>query len=107
MHIDQKIADALSVMLNAPALNESTEHFREKLAEYINHLVNHDFNRLISLLYRMDVNEKKLREILSGNPGVNAGMVIANLMIERQAEKIKSRKAFRQRDENIGDEEKW
>jgi hypothetical protein len=28
-------------------------------------------------------------------------------MIERQAEKIKSRKAFRQRDENIGDEEKW
>ena len=107
MDVEQKIAESLAVMLNVPALTESIEHFREKLAEYINHLVNHDFNRLISLLYRMDVNEKKLREILSGNPGANAGMVIANLMIERQAEKIKSRKAFRQRDENIGDEEKW
>jgi hypothetical protein len=107
MQVEKKIVESLAIMLNEPALIAPDELFHEKLADYINHLVNHDFNRLISLLYRMDVNEKKLREILSDNPAANAGTVIANLMIERQAEKIKSREAFRQRDENIGDEEKW
>lgn len=107
MQVEKKIMESLALMLNEPSLTQTDEFFLQKLADYINHLINHDFNRLISLLYRMDVNEKKLREILSGNQGANAGMVIAHLMIERQAEKIKSRKAFRQRDENTGDEEKW
>lgn len=65
---------------------------RVELARYINELLNNDFSRLISVLYRMDVNETKLRRLLNDNPATDAGSLIADLMIERQLERIKSRK---------------
>ena len=77
-----------------------------KLADAINELLNNDFQKLISILYRMDINEAKLRLLLKDNPGSDAAMIIANLMIERQAQKIKSRQEFR-RDSTISDEESW
>jgi hypothetical protein len=80
---------------------------RTKLGEYINHLIQSDFEKLVSLLYRIDVSEVKLKQLLKQNPGKDAGKIIAELIIERQEEKIISRSEFKQRDENISDEEKW
>ena len=85
----------------------STEEVRKKLAENINHLIIHDFNKLVSLLYRVDVNEAKLKHLLKENPGSDAGNIIADLIIERQLQKIKSRQQFLQRDKSIDDEDKW
>ena len=76
------------------------------LTDAINELLNNDFQKLISILYRMDINEVKLRLLLKDNPGSDAAMIIANLMIDRQAQKIKSRQEFR-RDSSISDEESW
>ena len=73
----------------------------------INDLINTDFQKLVSILYRMDVSEIKLKELLTENPGTNAAIIIADLMIERQAEKIRSRQQFNKQDENISDEERW
>jgi hypothetical protein len=77
------------------------------LAERINELLNTDFQKLVSILYRVDINEARLKQVLKDNPGTNAGLIIAELMIERQEQKIKSRSQFKQRDNNISDEEKW
>ncbi len=77
------------------------------LAARINDLIEKDFQQLISILYRMDVSEPKLRSVLKENPDSDAGLLIANLMIERQAQKIRSRQQFRQRDNNIDENEKW
>ncbi|MDB5191199.1 MAG: hypothetical protein JWQ96_762 [Segetibacter sp.] len=76
------------------------------LSLYINELIVNDFSALVQLLYRMDIPEKKLRDVLSGNSS-NAGDVIAQMMIERQLQKIESRKKFKQREEDIPDEERW
>jgi len=73
----------------------------------INDLINTDFQKLVSILYRMDVSEINLKELLTENPGTNAAIIIADLMIERQAEKIRSRQQFNKQDENISDEERW
>ena len=89
-------------------LNEKSHSFAMRiLAERINELINTDFQKLVSILYRMDVNEMKLKQLLKDNPGDDAGIIIADLMIERQAEKIKSREQHSKRDENISDDEKW
>lgn len=80
---------------------------KQLLAEKINELINNDFQKLVSILYRMDVSEIKLKQLLTENPGTNAAVIIADLMIERQAEKIRSREQFSKRDENISDDEKW
>ncbi len=92
----------------ASLLHETSAHiFIEKLAAYINELVNHDFAKLVGWLYRLDVSEKKLKESLKDNAAADAGVIIADLIIERQLKKIKSRKEFKQNGENIADEEKW
>jgi len=78
------------------------------LAEKINELINHDFQKLVSILYRMDVSEMKLKQLLKENAGTDAGLIIADLMIERQEQKIRSRQHFKNKqDENISDDEKW
>lgn len=76
------------------------------LSERINDLINNDFQKLVSILYRMDVNEIKLKQLLNENQGTDAGIIIGQLMIERQEQKIRSRQAHKP-DENISDDEKW
>ena len=65
------------------------------LAERINTMITADFNRLISLLYRVDVSETKLKQLLRENAGTDAGLLIARLVLERQWQKIETRRKFR------------
>jgi len=89
-------------------VNEKDFSFgKQLLVEKINDLINNDFQKLVLILYRMDVSEIKLKQLLNENAGTNAALIIADLMVERQAEKIRSRQQFSKRDENISDDEKW
>lgn len=85
----------------------SIDELRKKIADYINPLISNDFNKLISILYRLDINETKLVQLLHDTPGQDAGMIIADLIIERQLQKIKSREAFRKPGSDIDENEKW
>lgn len=77
------------------------------LSQIINEMILKDFERLVNLLYRIDVNEKKLKAILSQQTNTEAGKIIAALIIERQSEKIKSRESTYKKESDISDEEKW
>ncbi len=81
--------------------------FRERLAAYIHGLINNDFHKLVFILYRLDINEKRLTEILADKQSPDAGQVIANLIIERQLQKIELRKKFKQDVANIPEEDRW
>jgi hypothetical protein len=70
------------------------EMLERVLAERINTLITADFNRLISLLYRIDVSETKLKQLLRENAGTDAGLLIARLILERQWQKIETRRKF-------------
>lgn len=91
--------------LELPAAIE-TANIQEALAAFINSLINTNFERLVTLLYRIDVSEAKLKSMLNGAPGKNAGDIIAALIIERQLQKIKSRQQS-SRDANIDENERW
>lgn len=84
----------------------SFEQLQQELAAFINHLINTNFEKLISLLYRIDISEAKLKELLQHNEDKSAGEIIAVLIIERQQQKIKTRQLF-SRDGNIAEEDKW
>jgi hypothetical protein len=79
------------------------------LADKLNILIRDDFNGLVGLLYRIDINEGRLRELLRLNKGTDAGKIIARLIIDRQLQKIESRKTFGKNnpEENDCGEEKW
>jgi hypothetical protein len=85
----------------------SLNELQIQLAAHINHLIKNDFEKLVSYLYRVDVNEHKLKLLLQQYPGEDAGNIIALLIIERQQQKIKTRQQFSQRDNDINEEEKW
>ena len=88
------------------AENISLDELKKKLATHINNLINHDFEKLISLLYRVDVSERKLKTLLRENKNEDAGTLIAELIIERQLQKIKTRKEFSQNNKQ-SDAERW
>jgi len=99
------INDSLGVALKE---NLSRDQIKERLTEYINDLIDHNFNKLVNLLYKIDVSESRLKRLLDETSGNNAGGIIAELIIERQIQKIKSREQFTSRDPNrIDEDEKW
>jgi hypothetical protein len=85
------------------------ETLEAALAEKVNAMIQGNFDQLLQLLYRIDINEQRLRRLLVENEGEDAGRIIARLIMERQWEKMESRRQFRQdkpTDENDG-EERW
>ena len=87
-------------------IQNSADLFRKELAAYIHLLINNDFEKLISILYRLDVSEKKLKKLLAEKTAGDAGILIADAIIERQLQKITSRKKHSS-NKDIPEEEKW
>jgi hypothetical protein len=70
------------------------EQLETLLAEKINIMIRDDFATLVQLLYRIDVNETKLRELLRATDEP-AGKIIAKLIMERQWQKIETRRQYK------------
>jgi len=75
------------------------------LSGHINHLITNDFNKLLRVLYKVDVSEKLLKASLQEHTQ-DAATVIAEMIIERQLQKIKTREQFKT-DNDIPENEKW
>lgn len=106
MTMDNRAPDEiLKDLANNLAVLEQTDK-RELLATYINNLLLNDFNALVSLLYRVDVDEARLKVILAENKESDAAYIITDVLLQRMKEKEASRKSFKQNKE-IPEDEKW
>lgn len=99
--VSQKIIATTDLIVGNPS-----EEIHNQLISYINELIKVDFNSLVQLLYRIDVNEKKLKLLLQQSPGVDAAPLIANLIISRQLQKVQTKKNFSKR-EKTDDDDSW
>lgn len=84
----------------------SYTHLHTILSNTINHLITNDFSHLISVLYRLDISEKKLQFLLKNAGNTCAGEIIAKMIIERQLQKMETKKSFTAND-SFFNEEKW
>lgn len=75
----------------------SKEKAFKQLSNYLNDLIINDFNKLLRILYRIDISEEKLILTLANNQNKNSGEVISNLLIEREMEKFKFREWYKYR----------
>lgn len=82
------------------------EELQALLAEKLEFLISTDFQQFVLLLYKVDVSEFKIRQILESDLSPEVYKKIAALLIERQQEKIISRKTYSQPPPDDG-EEKW
>lgn len=88
-------------------VNSSFAQLKEQLTQHINHLINTDFEKLIFYLYRIDVHEERMKQLLQQQEGENAASLIAQLIIDRQLQKIQSRAAFKISATDQTNEERW
>ena len=71
-------------------LDEMTLH--QVLSARIAEMLDFEMDLLFSTLYRLDVLEYKIKAVLSGNTGEGIAAGLARLVIERQKEKMITRK---------------
>lgn len=83
------------------SLNE-TSTFKQlsiEVARIINYLINNDANRLMNLLYRIDLNENSVKKALLGAEGNNSDTLITSMIVEREFQKVVTRIYFSQNPE--------
>lgn len=103
-HITKEINQEWSLSI-PQAITE--EQLIEVLGLRINQLIKSDLPKLISILYRLDVDELKLKSMLAQYNQLHAGLVIAALVFDRQKQKMKTKAAFKKPPEEIDEDEKW
>ncbi len=82
------------------------DNIRYQLINLINELIKNDFASLVQLLYRIDIDEKKLKKLLQEKAGTDAAPVIADIIIKRQLQKMSTRKQFG-KENNASGKEEW
>lgn len=78
-----------------PVPSPSWEELKAELKKYINYLLNKDFERLLQGLYRIDVNERRVKEILNVESPETIAEKLTELILERQRQKAITRMQYR------------
>ncbi len=106
---NEEAIDLLARELELSSKTESAEKLREEAIEKVRYLILHDMPRLTSILYRVDVDENKLRSVLELSRDSDTAPIITDLILERQAQKLASRRANsgKKDDNDIPGIDKW
>ncbi len=103
----KEISDKLNDFELGLSASQSTyEGLHKAVSERVNFLISANLPLLLSFLYRLDISERKLKELLSSETDTATSDIIAALIIERQLQKVESRRAFKSGD-TISEDEKW
>ncbi len=89
---DFLIRDNISLIPAADLV--SLEEFKNYLTEKLKLLLDEKFDTLVNILYRIDISEKKLIQLFSGKNRDSIPAELADLIIERQLQKIRLRKLY-------------
>jgi hypothetical protein len=90
---DFQIADSGSLIPVNEA--ENLDKLKEYLTDRLTYLLENKHDALINILYRIDVNEEKLAKLFSETNRTFIPGALADLIIERQLQKIKIRQQYR------------
>ncbi len=92
----EKLANDYSLEKNLFPAQLNLSLIREHLIKRVSELMAHDFDRFINSLYRIDVNESKVHDILYSKDKTVIPGKLADLIIERQLERIKTQILYKQ-----------
>ena len=84
-----------------PEENDPWAVLRSILAEKIRYWIEKDPDKLKYVLYRIDVNEQKVMHVLAHGELTEAIDTIAQMIIERQLEKVETRKKYASKDSDL------
>ena len=70
--------------------------FRDALAIRLRQIIDHQFSKLAPLLYRIDVDERKVDEIMRTAPFSDVPERLADLIIQRRLQAMQTRRKYRE-----------
>lgn len=85
----------ISASVEEDAGNPSHEELKRLIAGHVRKMLHQNYERLLNLLYRIDVPEAKVAEALSEYPPNEAPEALADMIIERQLQKVITRQQYR------------
>lgn len=74
--------------------NLSENQLRNAMVDAFAYLIDNDFPKLIQILYKADVDQYKLKELLETVEGLSSAEVIADAYIARQKAKVETWKKY-------------
>lgn len=82
----------------------SEEELLQQLADQIAYMIEYRIDFLMSLMYRLDILEHKINAALSPASPLPANLALAHLIIDRQKERIETKKTYKpDPNEDMGD----
>ena len=70
------------------------ENLRQRLKQQISFLLDHEFERLLQAMYRMDVSEPAFKEALTLPTGPEIVERLTDLVLEREMQKVATRRLY-------------
>ena len=67
---------------------------KKMLSDRLREMIDYEFDNFVNALYRIDISEQKVKAILSDQPLDRATELIAELIIDRQIEKVATRSKY-------------
>lgn len=83
----------------------SEDQLFQMLADHIDYLIERRMEWLLSLMYRMDIDEAKVQAALSPMALDPANIGLAKLVLERQKQRVHTKQTYQP--EDLGEEWEW
>ncbi len=101
----QQITKELGLDASELGMPDGMELLRERVAYVVEYLLEKDFEKLLNMLYIMDVSEEKIKQVILDESDGLAHYLIADLIIEREWKKVETRLFYKQK--KLDDDESW
>jgi hypothetical protein len=75
------------------------------LADEVDHLIERRMEWLLSLMYRMDIDESRVQAAISPLAKEPANVGLARLILERQQQRVRTKQSYKP--EDLGEEWEW
>ena len=71
------------------------DRLEDFLSKQVNYLLDHDLNRLLNALYRIDIPENRVKDLLQHSKQGEIARNVAKAIIEREKQKVITRQQYR------------
>ena len=112
MNDRQSLINNIVALVDPDMSTLEIDHSDEGILNYlelrVQHLIDTDFQGLLQILYRLDVNEKELKVNIDKSQPEKVTRLIAEMILKREKQKIKTKEQYRKfHSGNDDDEERW
>lgn len=104
IELAQQIAKELQDDALAQRPVDNLDALRLQVADVVQQHIENNMERLLQMLYIMDISEEKIKKTLVSHSEEATPLLLADLIIEREMQKMQTRQAYRLQHQHLQEE---